>query len=179
MKLTAKRHKYPLWVTLSYIVPSLFLILLGFALLLSWVGAIFGVLPDEHWGPRPLSDYVALLVVGILTVFSGGLLLTLYTEVIVTDRGIMAKVLIFRWVLIPWEDVMGITVTPLHNDPDLWRFIRVRKLTFFHRFASLCYNTGSDPVLIVSSSMDSYEELMQIIEEHVEQNRIASGEREC
>jgi len=79
------------------------------------------------------------------------------------------RVFIFKWVFIPWEDVLGITVTPIPggNDPNLWRFIRVRRLTLFHRLSSICYCTGIKPVLIINKHIENYEELIRTIEEHV------------
>ena len=53
------------------------------------------------------------------------------TEVIVTERGMRVRVFVFRWVFIPWEDVLGVTVPPIRggNGPKLWRFVRVPRLT--------------------------------------------------
>ena len=100
-------------------------------------------------------------------------MITQYTEIGVTDTGMKVRVFVFWWVFIPWEDVLGVTVPPLpvYNDPRLMRLIRVRKLTLFHRLASICYATGPQPILIVNKHMADYEELIQTIEDHVKQNQ--------
>jgi hypothetical protein len=98
---------------------------------------------------------------------------TLYTEVVASDEGMKVRVLIFKWMFVPWEDVLGITITPLPggNDPNLWRFVQVRKLTLFHRVAGLAYYTGLYPVLIINKHIEDYEELIRIIEEHIAQRK--------
>lgn len=176
MERREKRYKYPLWGILSSIVPSSIAILIGLALLLRWVGTIFTVLSDLVGGYPPASGDLQFLATAWMPFVIGGTLLTLYTEVIVTDDGMKVRVFIFKWVFIPWEDVLGVTVPPIPggNDPSLWRFIRVRKLTLFHRLSSICYCTGIKPVLIVNKHIEGYEELIRTIEEHVEQRRSAS-----
>jgi hypothetical protein len=79
------------------------------------------------------------------------------------------RVHVFMWVFVPWEDVLGLTVTPIPggNDPRLWQFIRVRTLTIFHTLASICYLTGRNPIIIVNKHMRGYDELMATISEHV------------
>lgn len=179
MEHEAKRYKYPLWGSLSSTVPPLLFIFIGFALLLLGMGTLFDVLPDIGQYPST-SSAIGLLVGGWVPLILGAMLLTLHTEVIVTTRGIKVRVFIFRWIFIPWEDILDVTVPsiPVYNDPNLWCFIRVRKLTLFHRLVSLNWRTGSDPVLIISKYMDGYRELIKIIEEHVEHNQVTSEEEE-
>jgi hypothetical protein len=181
MEHEAKRYKYPLWANLSSTVPSLLSICIGLALLLLGIGMLFNMLPDIGQGYPVVVEALGLLVAGCVFLIGGATVLTLYTEVIVTTRGIKVRVFIFRWIFIPWEDILDVTVPsiPVYNDPNLWCFIRVRKLTLFHRLVSLNWRTGSDPVLIISKYMDGYRELIKIIEEHVEHNQATSGEERC
>ena len=143
-----------------------------------WLGAVLGMLPESWWGNRPIGDYVGLLLGSLIFLVIGGTLLTLYTEVIVTEDGLKVRVLVFKWVFIPWAEVLGITVTPLPgaNSPSLWRFIQVKRLTIFHRLTSSCYLTGLNPVIIINKNLRGYEELVQVIEKHLEQNQISSRE---
>lgn len=152
-----KRYKYSLPVIFSSTVPPMILILIGVALLGLWVGTIFGVVPSVIQGYR-VSEKLGLLVGGCIFILLGGTLLTLYTEIVVTEGGINARVFIFKWVFIPWEDVLGVTTPPLpsYNDPSLWCFVQVRRLTFFHRLISRAYNTGSEPVLIINRHIEDW-----------------------
>jgi hypothetical protein len=172
----AKRYTNPLWGILWSTVIPLIMITVGLALLPQWVSLVFSLVsaliqrrPPDGAVLRFLPAPWAFLVLGLT-------LLTLYTEVIVTKEGMKVRVFIIKWVLIPWEDVLGLTVTPIPggNDPKLWRFVRVRRLTPFHRLASLFYLTGPDPVLIINRHMSGYEELVRVIAEHLQEAREAA-----
>lgn len=177
MERTEKRYKYPLWGVLSSTVPPLIAIFAGLVLLPRWIIILFNVLLGLLQGHQPAGDELKYLGGAWIPIFLGCTLLTLYTEVVVTEEGMKVRVFIFKWVFIPWEDVLDITVTPIPgcNDPNLWRFVRVRRLTFFHRLASICYLTGLKPVLIINKHMEGYEELIRTIEEHVAKQRSAAG----
>lgn len=174
-----KRYKYPLWGVLSSTVPPSIAVFFGLVLLPRWVETLFAVLSSLLRGYQPKGEDLKYLGVAWIPLIIGCTLLTLYTEVIVTEAGMKVRVFIFKWVFIPWEDVLGITVTPIPggNDPNLWCFIRVRRLTFFHRLASICYLTGLQPVLIIGKQIEGYEELMQIIEAHVAKQQSAAVRR--
>lgn len=184
MEYKEKRYKYPLWVLLSCAVPLSILILAGVALLLRWIGMVFTVLFVLMQGHTPAGqdlEFVAIGWIGPWICFMlGGLDLARYTEVIVTATGMRVRVYFFKWVFIPWEDVLGITVTPILNIPTLGRFVQVRRLTYFHRLASMAFLTGPQPVLIIGNDLSDYVELVQIIEEQVRKaqtdNRITTFE---
>lgn len=171
-----KRYKYPLWGILSSTVPPSIFIITGLALLPRWIRTVITVASALVQRYPPARNDLWFLAAPWILFFIGMSLLTLYTEVIVTEAGMKVRVFIFKWVFIPWEDVLEITVTPLpgYSDPNLWRFIRVRKLTLFHRLDSICYLTGLKPVLIINKHMEGYEELIRIVEEHVAKERSAS-----
>lgn len=125
-------------------------------------------------GIPPSGEDILSLVGPLVALAFGGILSTLYTEVIVTDVGIRARVCILKWVFIPWENVLGVTVPPIpgFDDPNLWRFVRVKKLTIFHRLVSMSYLTGWEPVLIINSHIEGYEELIRAIEEQMRQKKL-------
>lgn len=171
-----KRYKYPLCGVLLSTVPPSVVVLFGLVLLLRWVETLLVALSGLLRGYQPRGEDLKYLGVAWIPLIIGCTLLTFYTEVIVAEAGMKVRVLIFKWVFIPWEDVLAITVTPIPggNDPNLWRFIRVKRLTLFHRLLSICYLTGLQPVLIIGKQMEGYEELIQIIEEHVAKRRSAA-----
>lgn len=84
------------------------------------------------------------------------------------------RVFLFFWTLVPWKDVLGITVTPIpgYSDPSRMRFVQVRRLTLFHRILSISCLTGIHPVLFINNYIGDYEGLVEVIEEHIEQNRL-------
>jgi len=151
-------------------------ILAGLVLLPRWITTLFSVLLGLLQGCRPGGDELKYLGVAWMPLVIGCTLLTLYTEVIVGKEGMKVRVFIFKWIFIPWQDVLDVTVPPIPggNDPNLWRFIRVRRLTFFHRLVSICYLTGLKPVLIIGKQIEGYEELIQTIEEHVAKKQSAA-----
>jgi hypothetical protein len=169
-----KRYAYPLWAILSSTVVPLVLIIVGFALLPQWANLVFSLVSAlVRRRPPAIASFQSLAAPWVFLLL-GLNLLTLHTEVVVTKEGMKVRVFIIKWVLIPWEDVLGLTVSPLPggNDPKLWRFVRVRKLTPFHRLDSLCYLTGPDPVLIINRHMSGYEELVQVIAEHLQEGGV-------
>lgn len=175
---TVGRYRYPLWATLWSTVPPSLCFLIGLAVLPRWVKTVFTLLYDLARGYTSESQDIQFAGTAWIPLVLGGILLTLYTEVIVSDDGIKARVFVFKWVFIPWNDVLDVIATPLlgyagYADSQLWCFVRVRKLTPFHRLASACYLTGLEPVLIINMHIEGYEELIQIIKDHVEQNQVA------
>jgi len=174
-----QRYKYPLWATLSSIVPSLALFLIGFATLPRGVQAAVSMFTSLIRGGSLSGEDLLSLAGPLVALAFGGVLSTLYTEVIVTNSGMKVRVYIFKWAFIPWKDVLGVTVPPIPgcNDPNLWCFVRVNRLTLFHRLASISYKTGSKPVLIINKYIEGYGELIKRIEEHVEQGKLHQEER--
>jgi hypothetical protein len=166
-----KRCKYPLWASLSSALPPLVFLFVGVFLLLSWVGTVFTALTEA--GCSSIGENLQLLIGAWIFLILGGTLLIHHTEIIVTDKGIRARILLLKWVFIPWEDVLDVTVPSVlgYSNSSLMRFIQVKKLTPLHQLASLCYTTGSNPVLIINWCMNGYEEVIQIIEEHIKENQ--------
>ena len=167
------RYRLPLWTTLASTVPALFFLVLGLALLPRWVWTICTAVWALVSGNLLARELFEFMLVGWIPFMMGATLLSLYTEFDIADEGMRVRVFAFKWVFIPWEDVLGLTLPriPGGNDPRLWHFVRVRKLTPFHRLLSLSYQMGADPVLPIHRRIENYEMLVQIIEEHIEQNR--------
>jgi hypothetical protein len=177
MKSETKRYKYPLQISLLWTVFPLIGLSVGLVLWLCGTMTIFAELFDLAGRYPTAGEGLGLLVGGCAFVIGAGTVSTLHTEIIVTNKGMKARVLIIGWVFIPWEDILDIGVVPMprYNDPSTWRYIRAKKLTCFHRLASLSYGTGTDPVLIIYKRLDGYKELLQTIEEHVGHGADTSG----
>lgn len=176
MEFEAKRYKYPLWFSLLCVFPLIGLSV-GLVLWLCGMMTIAGLLDLAERYPTT-GGGLGLLIGGSLSTIIAITVLTIHTEIIVTDGGMKARVFFIRWMFIPWEHVLDVGILPVpgYNDPSTWRCIRVQKLTCFHKLASLSCGTGTDPILIIYKCLDGYEELMQLIEEHIEHHKAgASG----
>ena len=171
MEASAERYTYPLWASLWSAVTPLVAVAFGLALLPRWIKSVPLLVAGLVQGRPPDSAVLWSLPAPWVALVLGLTLLTLHCEVIVTKQGMKVRIFIIKWTFIPWKNVLGLTASPLPggNDPKLWRFVRVRKLTPFHRLASVCYLTGIDPVLVINRHMRGYEELVQVISEHLHQ----------
>jgi hypothetical protein len=168
-----ERYRYGVWDTLWLAgIPSI-LALSTLAIIPRAIGAVGRIVTGLLGGKTPLVDDLWLLVGTLIGILVSGTLLSLYTEVIVVEKGIKARVFLFFWVFIPWEDVLGLAVLPpalAAQDPYRWRLVQVKRLTFFHRLASQAYLTGPDPVLIITKKIKGYEQLVETIEAHLAQD---------
>ncbi len=181
MKLKTRKYKYSPWFDLSVIAPSLIGLFVGLILWLCGMTAILAELFDLSRQYLTASEGLGFLVAGSIFAVSAGVVLTLHTEIVVTDEGMKIRVLIVKWMFIPWKDVLSVGVVPIlgYYDPGSWYYIRVKKLTCFHQLASLSYGIGTDPVLIIYKYLDGYEDLVRIIKEHIGHNAGASRVEKC
>jgi len=173
-----QRYRYSLPVALwSAGIHSIF-VLTGIAVLPKWVRTVFSVLSTLLSHAVPGQEELGFLWAPWVSILVGATLLSLYTEVIVTEKGMRARVLLFFWKFIPWKDVLGITVTPIpgSSDPSRMRCVQVRRLTFFHRILGICYLAGIHPVLFINKHIEDYEGLVEVIEEHIEQNQLSADD---
>lgn len=176
MEVETQRHKYPLGAVLwSVVMPSI-IVLVGFVQMPRGITAIAGVGSGLLKGKPPARADLWSIVAPWMDLLLGGILLSLYTEVITSAKGMKVRVFVFAWVFVPWEDVLGVVVPALPgaNAPRRWHFVQVRRLTFFHRLLGMMYLTGSKPVVVINRSIDGYEELLRVIEERIEQNQSTS-----
>ena len=175
-----ERYRYGLWDTLwSAGIPSI-LALSTLAWIPPSIAAVGRIATGLFGGRLPSGDDLWLLAAPWIVILASGTALCLYTELIVIEKGIKAHIFLFFWVLIPWEDVLGLAVLPpvfaAHtHDPYMLHLVRVKRLTVFHRLISRAYLTGPDPVLIITKKIKGYWTLIETIEAHLAQDRPAQG----
>jgi len=93
-----------------------------------------------------------------------------YNRIRVAKEGLYVEVYMFRyiWKFVAWEDILDIT---LLAQLDRWRkpqwLIRVKELTYWHRWISWRYNCGSQPGILISSDLIDREKLLEIIEQRI------------
>lgn len=87
----------------------------------------------------------------------------LYPDIAVNQDGLAIK-FYFRWLFVPWGDVISVTRTfiPFRHI----YLIRVKGLTILHRLISFCQSGSIQPGFLISPSIDGYSDLMRTIREH-------------
>ena len=95
-----------------------------------------------------------------------------YNRIRVADEGLHVEVYIFRyiWKFVRWDEVLELKLLPR---PDRWGkpqwLLRVRHLTYWHRWISWQYQCGSDPGILINSDLINRDKLLTIIEERTQQ----------
>ena len=147
-------------------------------LLFFWI--LFSILVYVSWasiwalitGQAILLRAIAVLIgsgYGIFVALIGALQnINQFNRIRVTEEGLYVEVYVLRyiWKLVEWKDVLDIRLLP---NLDRWRkpqwLLRVKKLTYWHRWISWRYSCGSEPGIIISSDVVGREELLDIIEQ--------------
>ena len=90
----------------------------------------------------------------------------LYPDIAVNEDGLAIK-FYFRWLFVPWGDVISVTRTfiPFRRI----YLIRVKGLTILHRLISFCQSGSIQPGFLISPSIDDYSDLMHTIREHMDE----------
>lgn len=153
-------------------IPAIFFF--WFSLLLTTF-AFWGSVLDLANIQDGLGNKIAVLLVSILGVyiaFSGPLsLANQFNTIRVNDDGLHIQVYAFRyiWKFVAWKDVQSIKLAPRL---DRWGrsqwLVKVNKLTYWHRIISQYYGCGPEPVFVINSDLDGWDELIEIIEDKLE-----------
>jgi hypothetical protein len=116
---------------------------------LVWIGALFLVLINFNWlFPRVNSA----------------------SNVKVTPHGLRVQVYawFFYWRSVPWSEILDVADTSKFDRRGARiQVIKVRRLSRWHRQLSLFYNTGSQPVIVLTSEMQGREQLVALVREHL------------
>ena len=167
MTSTVKEFKYPFWISLLYVMPSLFMTLVGAILLgLASLDLADMLLPvNVNILPSMSRNLLSLLIAGSLGLLSGLAGLTLHAHLYVTPIGL--KVIYCGVpISVPWADVVELTVFPLTSQPP-WQIIRVKRLSIFHRLLGHMFGARFDPIIAFNYGIKGYSELIEIIESHI------------
>lgn len=125
---------------------------------------------DELW------DTFVIISLALVILFVGPVrYLNQFNKIQVLDNGIRVRVffLVYYWVFVPWGSILAIEKL---KAIDRWRkpmmIITIdRGLTICHRLLSLQYGKGIKPGIIISSDLNNYCDLINIIEEKVKGNK--------
>lgn len=165
-----KKYAYPLWVTLLATVPPGVFLMIGIVLLPQWARTVWVVLCQCAQGIRPSLGDLQLILGAWIPLVIGLVFLAMYTaEIEVYEQGIQVRIFVFKRVFIPWQDILDIRTPnlPGYNDPSLWIFIQVRKLTIFHRLVGIAYLMGPRPVLMINRHLRGYNEIVSLLRERI------------
>jgi len=91
-----------------------------------------------------------------------------YNRIRVAKEGLYVEVYAFRyiWKFIRWNEILELRLLPR---PDRWGkpqwLVRVKNLTYWHRWISWHYQCGSDPGIVINSDLMNGDKLLKIIDE--------------
>ncbi|MBN2116639.1 MAG: hypothetical protein JW730_08715 [Anaerolineales bacterium] len=154
---------------------------INFALLFFWVllsimaymflAILWALITGQAIWHRAIVVLIGLTY-GLFLVFTGPLqTVNEYNRIRVAKEGLYVEVHIilrYLWKFVPWRDVLDLKLVP---DLDRWRkpqwLIKVKELTYWHRWISWRHNCGSNPGILITSDLIDREELLNIIEENL------------
>jgi hypothetical protein len=85
-------------------------------------------------------------------------------DIAVSDDGLAVK-FYFKWLFVPWEDV--ISVTRSFASVKRKYLVRVRGLTILHRLISFSQSGSIQPGFLISPEISDYSDLLRTIREYV------------
>ena len=85
-------------------------------------------------------------------------------DIAVSEDGLAIK-FYFRWLFVPWGDVISVTRTIASFGRKY--LVRVKGLTILHRLISFSQSGSIQPGFLISPSIDGYSDLMRAIREHM------------
>ena len=172
-RLGSKHYTYPgrkrlIIIIFAFVLLIMGPILLGFAFTTELLLIIAGV---KTLRPEELPELAAIIIgipIGLAVVMPT---INAYPEIKMTEDGLLVQIFVFRfvWKFIPWEDITELIKPPYFNRLGLsvW-VIQVKRLTFWHHLLGLIYTSKWKPVILVTSDIQEYNELIKIIQDHCE-----------
>ncbi len=117
-----------------------------------------------------LEDIIGLILGAFVILVIPTSLINQFSSIRVTEYGLHIQIFIFyyKWIFIPWSDVIEIRLSPLY---DRWKkpvwVIKVRQATYINRILSFYYRTGTGYGVIVTSDIKNREQMLKAIEYHI------------
>jgi hypothetical protein len=144
-----------LWILLLigvfFFLATVFALITGQAILyravIVWVGIVFVLL----WASTILLPIV-----------------NQYNRIRVTEEGLYVEVYVFRyfWKFISWDEILELKfLVRLDRWGKPQWLLRVRNLTYWHRWISWHHWCGSDPGILIHSDLINRDKLLDVIEE--------------
>jgi hypothetical protein len=105
-------------------------------------------------------------LIGVFALFLTGWLALwqMYPAVQTSAQGIRVRFLWLWWLFVPWDDIVGLYRWRVAGKRIV--IIVVEKLTFFHVLYGVVYAEMLKPAFLISTSIASYDELIQTIKLH-------------
>ena len=162
------KYRYPRWLRLFSMVPSIFFIL-GLFFCIDWIVIELGMVNGTIFGKTATINYESYLKNGLTLLFFGLYFLSNFNEIDIVNEGIKVSVFYFYWIFIPWGDIIDITTYPIpgFSNPSISRIIKVRKFTIFHRLSGIIYFTGIHPIISINKYISNYDDLVNSIESNL------------
>ena len=151
---------------------------INFALLFFWISIpiVVYMFLASIWalitGQAILHRAIIGLIVsayGLFFVFTAPLqIVNQYNRIRVAKEGLYIEVYIilrYTWKFVAWRDVLDLKLVPRL---DRWRkpqwLLKVKELTYWHRWISWQHNCGSGPGILINSDLINRETLLEIVE---------------
>lgn len=152
---TVRYHRYG---SSQSVFPHCAALVANVLLVLTWVNWLTSP-------PRTLSFWDLIIVTIGFLLFNviAIVVANLYPDIVINEDGLAIK-FYFKWLFVPWGDVISVTRTfiPFRRI----YLIRVKGLTILHRLISFCQSGSIQPGFLISPSIDGYSDLMHAIREH-------------
>jgi hypothetical protein len=152
-------------------------VVINFALLFFWISlslVTFALLTSAFalmTGQAVVSRALIILAVSIYGLFA---VITIplqivnqYNRIRVAKEGLYIEVYVFRyiWKFIHWNDILELKLSP---KLDRWGkpqwLLKVKNLTYWHRWISWQHGSGSDPSVLINSDLIGRDKLLDLIE---------------
>lgn len=119
-----------------------------------------------------LGQLVGLIISLVFVLTICPTIVNQHNKVHVINGGLKVRVfliLYYRWIEVPWQEILGVEQS---TRKDRWKkpiwVIKVKRLTFWHRYLSMMYKTGNQPVILVSSDMKNRDSLLDLVRKHTQ-----------
>ena len=165
MKPNGKIFNYPTTAKALLLFPACFSLLIGLVITPQAIEKIYLLISTVLTGSYISPKDIRIILFSFIPFLLSGYFFATYTPLIINENGIEVRTFLFFPVFIPWENVLSISSPslPLMGSSQRWSFIRVKKLTIFHRMISLSYWLGFKPTIYVSNQINNYHELVEEI----------------
>jgi len=160
-----KEYKYPSWHRIFDFMPLIPLIF-GILFCIDWFAMQFGLINATLFGDNATINYGIYLQGGLLMVFMGLFFLARNNEFRIENDGIHVSLFYLFWKFIPWEDVLEIRPLNLPGYPIAYApwILKVKRMTMFHRIASISYLAGIDPIIVIAYTLNDFDGFINTIE---------------
>jgi len=118
-------------------------------------------------------DWFLYLVSPPLLLFFAGIILNVFPDIGVSEKGLHVRFFLVKWLFIPWHEVIGLAIAPITASSKTSVYvIQVRKLTIWHRILGFLVGSGTGSGIAFPSNIDGFKQLTEELESHLEPGRV-------